>query len=1063
MMKSFFKKLSLTMALAMVVTTAAPAAQASAAEASLGIALQNAASKEEVKSTFSVGVDATVDLKYYGAPKNYKELNPTWTSSDESIAKVDKYGVVTGVAEGVATITIALNNGVKGTAKVVVAADTVTALTIALQEAASKDEAITEAAVEVDGTVDLKYYGAPKYYKQLNPQWVSSNTDVATVDKNGVVTGVADGVATIVIKLDNGQFGAISVTVGKGEVKAEEMKAWQVTHTAAKVTFTEDHNFDKTGVEFVDGTENGNTVKLYRVFSTEEMSKMVSTNGFAFDEDGNGYQAYYLKEVTYNETDDLWNLVGYPETSFVDGATYAVVYGPNATSSTVLGDKVFFTAHIGKVTKIDVYAKNVATVENEVEPGISAKLETKLYNDYDIDLTVYYGTADETYYELVDDNGLNVSVSGDEVIFDEAGSVIVEGVYTYYDEELEKDVVLSDKAVVEGSNYRTYDIEKIYKWTVTEVDDATGDAKAPDWAKLNDKIIAGDDGQIYVIVVDNRGNYFTNHEGTKKVDNHDVGFIGGEEDTPFEQYGYELVFDSLDPDSLLVDVEGAVETYKKTQSFAVVSYKRTDLNDNVKVNEIGIMGIDVTAPRELDHVKYDNGTSFTILKETEAEDGTPNKYGTDKTFGTTAELKATFMTQYPDVKWDGKAEDYDPSITNFTVTTSKEAFKDVAERMADALNEGVVFDISYNNVFAETEDAKGKPDATSVTFKVKEEATGDSTTVTIKLDMPKYEDDGVTVFVDDTRAKLNGADLEMYIDTTSTAKLFQVSKANQEVGYFRTGELEMDDEEGKCYYVANDLTSNFVVKNGDNFDFVSVASGTSMATTTALKEGDYVLVVTDPSGKVFPAVGMGGNGKTFKTGSQLGIKANADGTAYELVLAAAAVNEDGIMEMEYAPNGTYRASVYKISKKVVGESVTKYNVKTVSSTTFKVSNTQKDVWFYHQEATKSVENVAFDHTASKAANLADVIEAIDATMTFRLNGKDLDLNAAGEGTYTSWLKKNNADVPCDVKIVDVDFKIQDDDKRVVVNTVTFAIETPAVEGGYYLSKVKVNRSINAAD
>ncbi|MBO5098180.1 MAG: Ig domain-containing protein, partial [Agathobacter sp.] len=209
MMKSFFKKLSLTMALAMVVTTAAPAAQASAAEASLGIALQNAASKEEVKSTFSVGVDATVDLKYYGAPKNYKELNPTWTSSDESIAKVDKYGVVTGVAEGVATITIALNNGVKGTAKVVVAADTVTALTIALQEAASKDEAITEAAVEVDGTVDLKYYGAPKYYKQLNPQWVSSNTDVATVDKNGVVTGVADGVATIVIKLDNGQFGAI--------------------------------------------------------------------------------------------------------------------------------------------------------------------------------------------------------------------------------------------------------------------------------------------------------------------------------------------------------------------------------------------------------------------------------------------------------------------------------------------------------------------------------------------------------------------------------------------------------------------------------------------------------------------------------------------------------------------------------------------------------------------------------------------------------------------------------------------------------------------------------------
>ncbi|MBP3608718.1 MAG: hypothetical protein J6J42_00100, partial [Lachnospiraceae bacterium] len=82
MMKSFFKKLSLVMAAAMVVSTAAPAAQTAYAASDLKIAKQNV---KEAIASINVGVGESVGLWYLGAPKNYKELNPTWSSDLEAV------------------------------------------------------------------------------------------------------------------------------------------------------------------------------------------------------------------------------------------------------------------------------------------------------------------------------------------------------------------------------------------------------------------------------------------------------------------------------------------------------------------------------------------------------------------------------------------------------------------------------------------------------------------------------------------------------------------------------------------------------------------------------------------------------------------------------------------------------------------------------------------------------------------------------------------------------------------------------------------------------------------
>ncbi len=98
MMKSFFKKLSLVMALAMVVSMMAPAASAFAAD--LIIAGQEEA-KADAKEEYSVAVGEEVDFKFYGAAAGWQDLYK-WESADETIAKplVNEKGEQDGRFEG---------------------------------------------------------------------------------------------------------------------------------------------------------------------------------------------------------------------------------------------------------------------------------------------------------------------------------------------------------------------------------------------------------------------------------------------------------------------------------------------------------------------------------------------------------------------------------------------------------------------------------------------------------------------------------------------------------------------------------------------------------------------------------------------------------------------------------------------------------------------------------------------------------------------------------------------------------------------------------------------------
>ena len=191
-----------------------------------------------IEKSFTAQLAATV------APDDADDLGLIWTSDNEEVATVDENGLVTAVSVGEANITATAvdGSGVTATCKVTVTPKLVTSVTL--------DE--SELTIEKNFTAQLTAIVAPDDADNLGLTWTSDNEEVATVDENGLVTAVGEGMATITATANDGSGVSascvVTVTFIDGIADVETSK---VTVLAANGRIT------------VSGKEQDETVSVY--------------------------------------------------------------------------------------------------------------------------------------------------------------------------------------------------------------------------------------------------------------------------------------------------------------------------------------------------------------------------------------------------------------------------------------------------------------------------------------------------------------------------------------------------------------------------------------------------------------------------------------------------------------------------------------------------------------------------------------------------------------------------------------------------------------------------------
>ncbi len=188
--------------------------------------------KVEVKSidlnlqNANIYVDDKISMAATVYPSSATNKRVTWSSSDSNVAKVDNNGMITGLATGTATITAKSNNG--KTAKVTITV--IKKLGGVVKETKNVEEEsielnVNEGNVYVGDKLTLSATIYPSNASNKTVTWTSSNSSVATVDKNGLVEGQSSGTVTITAKSNNGKTAIANITViKKSEPKPEVSK-----------------------------------------------------------------------------------------------------------------------------------------------------------------------------------------------------------------------------------------------------------------------------------------------------------------------------------------------------------------------------------------------------------------------------------------------------------------------------------------------------------------------------------------------------------------------------------------------------------------------------------------------------------------------------------------------------------------------------------------------------------------------------------------------------------------------------------------------------------------------
>jgi len=161
-------------------------------------------------ATIVVG-EAQLTLVPTVLPNNAENSNLTWTSGNPAVATVTAAGVVTAVSEGAAAITARAQDGsnISAVCIVTVLAERVPATSVTTNRAPAGTFTLA-----IDSVWSIVPTVHPINVTNRAVTWSSSDTLVATVNTNGVVTARGAGTATITVTtVDGGYTAIVPITV----------------------------------------------------------------------------------------------------------------------------------------------------------------------------------------------------------------------------------------------------------------------------------------------------------------------------------------------------------------------------------------------------------------------------------------------------------------------------------------------------------------------------------------------------------------------------------------------------------------------------------------------------------------------------------------------------------------------------------------------------------------------------------------------------------------------------------------------------------------------------------
>ena len=158
----------------------------------------------------SINIGATYQLYTVVSPSEASDKSVSWSSSNTDVATVDENGLVTAKAAGNAVITVKTTDGeFTAVSNITVKSGDVTGVAVTP----------TSATINAGETYQLNVAVTPSDASDKSVSWSSGNTDVATVDENGLVTAKAAGNAVITVRTTDGGFTAVcNITVKSDEV-----------------------------------------------------------------------------------------------------------------------------------------------------------------------------------------------------------------------------------------------------------------------------------------------------------------------------------------------------------------------------------------------------------------------------------------------------------------------------------------------------------------------------------------------------------------------------------------------------------------------------------------------------------------------------------------------------------------------------------------------------------------------------------------------------------------------------------------------------------------------------